>query len=86
MTRWTIEYEGEAFARFFFSLGDYEQAVLTAAIEHVLAVHGIDICNGEWASPCSAGSTSSAFARHFTQSSLRRTRPCPRILSPLTEW
>lgn len=55
MTRWTIEYEGEAFARFFFSLGDYEQAVLTAAVEHVLAVHGIDICNGEWGKPLSGG-------------------------------
>ncbi|MBB5642735.1 hypothetical protein [Cryobacterium roopkundense] len=55
MTSWTIEYEGEAFARFFFSLRDYEQAVLTAAIEHVLAVHGINVCHGEWDKPLSGG-------------------------------
>ncbi|GEP27621.1 hypothetical protein [Cryobacterium levicorallinum] len=55
MTRWTIEYEGESFARFYSSLGEYEQAVVTAAIEHVLAVHGIDICNGEWGKPLSGG-------------------------------
>ena len=48
---WRIEYEGTAFARFFTSLPEYEQAVLTAAIEHVLAVQGIDICAGEWGKP-----------------------------------
>lgn len=36
--RGTSEYEGSAFAGFFASLPEYEQAVLTAAIEHVLAV------------------------------------------------
>lgn len=46
---WSVEYaEGGAFERFFWSLGVYEQAVLTAAIEHVLKAHGIDICAGEW--------------------------------------
>lgn len=29
-------------------LGQYEQAVLDAVIEHVLTVHGIDICGWEW--------------------------------------
>ena len=52
---WDIEYEGEIFGRFYSSLGEYEQAVLTAAIEHVLAVHGIDICSGEWGKPLSGG-------------------------------
>ncbi|MCM3662614.1 type II toxin-antitoxin system RelE/ParE family toxin [Georgenia satyanarayanai] len=45
---WTIEYEGDAFERFFTSLTSYEQAVLTAAIEHVLMRSGIDICQSEW--------------------------------------
>jgi hypothetical protein len=55
MTGWTIEYEGESFARFYRSLPEYEQAVLTAALEHVLRVHGIDICAGEWGKPLGQG-------------------------------
>lgn len=47
-TEWTIEYEGEAFERFFLDLPQYEQAVLTAAIEHVLKRSGKDICKSEW--------------------------------------
>jgi hypothetical protein len=43
MPGWSIEYEGEGFARFYRSLLEYEKAVLTAALEHVLRVHGIDI-------------------------------------------
>lgn len=45
---WTLEYEGEKFERFFTSLPEYEQAVLTAALTHVLEVRGIDVCSGEW--------------------------------------
>ena len=44
----SIEYEGDAFERFFMSLPDCEQAVLGAAIGQILAFHGIDICSGEW--------------------------------------
>lgn len=55
MTSWSIDYEGDLFERFFFSLPEYEQAVLTAAIEHVLVVHGIDICAGEWGTPLGGG-------------------------------
>lgn len=52
---WTIEYEGAGFERFFVKLAGYEQAVLVAAIEHVLKVHGIDICQGEWGKPLGDG-------------------------------
>lgn len=52
---WRIEYEGAAFERFFSRLGGYEQAVLTAAINHVLKVHGIDICQDEWGKPLGGG-------------------------------
>ena len=55
MTNWHVEYEGDSVERFFFSLPEYEQAVLTAAIEHVLQVHGIDICAGEWGKPLGEG-------------------------------
>lgn len=55
MTNWHVEYEGDSFERFLFSLPEYEQAVLTAAIEHVLQVHGIDICAGEWGKPLGEG-------------------------------
>lgn len=34
---WTVEYEGPTFETFLFSLPEYEQAVLIAALEHVLA-------------------------------------------------
>lgn len=51
---WEIEYEDE-FEKFYVSLGEYEQAVLTAAIEHVLSVQGIDICAGEWGKPLGGG-------------------------------
>lgn len=40
---WTIAYEGEDFERFLLSLPAYEQAVVVAAVEHVLARYGIDI-------------------------------------------
>jgi hypothetical protein len=52
---WSIEYGGESFARFYRSLPECEQAVLTAALEHVLRVHGIDICAGEWGKPLGHG-------------------------------
>ena len=52
---WTTEYEGDAFERFYSSLPEYEQAVLAAAIRHVLAVDGIDVCSGEWGKPLGAG-------------------------------
>ena len=52
---WTIEYDGDAFERFYSSLPEYEQAVLAAAIRHVLAVDGIDVCSGEWGKPLGAG-------------------------------
>lgn len=52
---WSVEYEGDAFERFLFSLPAYEQAVLVAAIEHVLQVYGIDICSGEWGKPLGEG-------------------------------
>lgn len=55
MTKWSVDYEGDSFERFFFSLPEYEQAVLTAAIEHVLAVYGMDICAGEWGKPLGDG-------------------------------
>lgn len=55
MTNWSVDYEGDWFERFFLSLPEYEQAVLAAAIEHVLEVHGIDICAGEWGKPLGEG-------------------------------
>jgi hypothetical protein len=55
MTAWTIEYEGDDFDRFIRSLPKYDQIVLAAAVKHVLAVHGIDICSGEWGKPLGQG-------------------------------
>lgn len=55
MAEWSVEYEGEAFERFLFSLPAYERAVLVAAIEHVLQICGIDICSGEWGKPLGDG-------------------------------
>lgn len=55
MATWTVEYEGDTFERFLFSLPQYEQAVLVAAMEHVLQVFGIDICSGEWGKPLGEG-------------------------------
>ena len=52
---WSVEYQGDAFERFLFSLPAYEQAVLVAAVEHVLQVYGIDICSGEWGKPLGEG-------------------------------
>lgn len=52
---WSIEFQGDAFQRFFLSLPQYEQAVVSAAITHVLAVHGIDVCAGEWGKPLGKG-------------------------------
>ncbi len=55
MAVWSVEYEGDAFERFMFSLPAYEQAVLVAAVEHFLQVYGIDICSGEWGKPLGEG-------------------------------
>lgn len=55
MSQWSVEYEGSSFERFLRSLPAYEQAVLIAAIENVLQVHGIDICAGEWGKPLGNG-------------------------------
>lgn len=55
MDTWSIEYEGDGFERFLLSLAPYEQAVLIAAVEHVLHRHGIDICAGEWGKPLGEG-------------------------------
>lgn len=55
VTQWTVEYEGESFERFLGSLPEYEQAVLIAAIEHVLQILGPDICSTEWGKPLGEG-------------------------------
>jgi hypothetical protein len=56
MSAWTAEiYESGPFERFVRNLPQYEQAVLVAAIEHVLEVEGIDICSGEWGKPLGDG-------------------------------
>jgi putative component of toxin-antitoxin plasmid stabilization module len=52
---WTITYEGDKFERFLLSLPEYEQAVLVAAIESVLKVYGVNICEGEWGRPLGDG-------------------------------
>ena len=55
MATWTVEYEGDSFEKFMVSLPKYEQAVLIAAVRHVLSVHGKDICAGEWGKPLGDG-------------------------------
>ena len=45
---WDVEYNDDKFEKFVESLPEYEQAVLFAAIDHVLAIAGIDICESEW--------------------------------------
>lgn len=52
---WSTEYDDARFERFFLSLSGYQQAVLTAAIEHFLAVYGPDICAGDWGKPLGEG-------------------------------
>lgn len=52
---WSVEYEGPTFETFLSSLPEYEQAVLIAALEHVLARYGPDICAGEWGRPLGGG-------------------------------
>lgn len=52
---WQIEYEGRGFERFYLGLPKYEQAVLAAAIEHVLAKEGMDVLTTEWGKPLGQG-------------------------------
>lgn len=67
--RWSIEYdEGGKFERFFSTLGNYEQAVLVAAIENVLEPYGIDICYGDWEKVWARTCMSSGFAVHYPRS------------------
>jgi len=54
--QWTVEYDTDGdFARFVARLGDYERAVLVAAIEKVLSRYGLDICQSEWGRPLKGG-------------------------------
>ena len=46
--RWAVEVASDDFERFVRKLPEYEQAVVVAAIQHVLAVEGIGICDSEW--------------------------------------
>lgn len=55
MTPWRIEIEGDDFNKFVRKLPAYEQAVLFAAIEQVLALSGPDICDSEWGRPLGSG-------------------------------
>lgn len=57
---WTVEvWEDEnghsPFMSSYAKLDQYEQAVLDAVIEHVLSVHGIDICGWEWGKALGGG-------------------------------
>lgn len=54
MATWDITYEDQ-YEKFFWSLPEYEQAVLSAALETVLEVHGIDICSTSWGKPLGGG-------------------------------
>lgn len=46
---WSIDvYDKGNFERFYLKLDDLDQAVLQAAIDHVLKFYGIDICRNEW--------------------------------------
>jgi hypothetical protein len=47
--RWSTDVYDSTFQRWFAKeLDQYEQVVLDAAIENILEVYGIDICEGEW--------------------------------------
>lgn len=52
---WTLEVAGDSFERFMRKLPGYEQAVVDAAIRHVLAVEGIGICDSEWGKALGGG-------------------------------
>ena len=57
---WSLEVfatdEGfEPFTAFLEGLGDTEAAALDAALEHVLAVGGLDLARGEWLKPLGEG-------------------------------
>ncbi len=45
---WTVEIAGDDFVRFLRKLPVYERDVVDAAIQHVLAVEGIAVCDTEW--------------------------------------
>ncbi len=47
MSQWSVEQQGE-FERAFNKLPQYEQAVMVAAIENVLATLGHEVCATEW--------------------------------------
>lgn len=53
--QWTVEVVSDDFERFVRKLPAYEQAVVVAAIRHVLAVEGIGICDSEWGKPLGRG-------------------------------
>jgi hypothetical protein len=52
---WTSETWEPSFPKWYNSLDEYEQAVLDAAIDNVLEVHGPEICKGEFGKPLGDG-------------------------------
>ena len=55
MSSWRVEYFSDDFERFYLRLPAYEQAVVTAAITHVLEAHGIDAFDGGGGKPLGGG-------------------------------
>lgn len=52
---WAVVVASDDFERFMRKLPEYEQAVVVAAIEHVLAAEGIGICDSEWGRAIGSG-------------------------------
>lgn len=52
---WTSETWEPSFSNWYNGLDEYEQAVLDAAIDNVLEVHGPEICKGEFGKPLGDG-------------------------------
>ncbi len=48
---WKLVVGSDNYVRFFRRLNGHEQAVLVAALDQVLRVHGISICQGAWGKP-----------------------------------
>lgn len=75
---WSIEYDEDGkFERFFDRLGEYEQAVLIAAVENILEPYGIDICQGEWGKALGQGLYEFRIRRSLRTILREHGRSCP---------
>jgi hypothetical protein len=82
---WAVEVASGDFQQFMRKLPEYEQAVVVAAIQHVLAAEAIGTCDREWERP-SAVLLCGGYGKGRDSSVKRQQREIVRARPELARW